>query len=93
MGGFYLSDKTTIEVTKNARNSLFWLKKRLHARSYSDAILILANRYKKIHCRDDGQVSYYELACNYCSSIISVKWDGKSSGYVVCPRCGRLNEW
>ena len=41
-----MQDKTTIEITKEARNSLFWLKKRLHAKSYSDAVIELAKTYR-----------------------------------------------
>lgn len=41
-----MQDKTTIEITKEARNSLFWLKKKLHAKSYSDAVIELAKTYR-----------------------------------------------
>lgn len=41
-----MQDKTTIEITKEARNSLFWLKKKLHAKSYSNAVIKLAKTYR-----------------------------------------------
>ena len=76
-----MQDNTTIEITKEARNSLFWLKKKLHAKSYSDAVIKLAKTYR---LQDGNAIT---LKQEIFDRLLEIKEDNGYDSFSVAISC------